>query len=192
MTDANKVMAGGLRVSTIYGLTDPRDGAIRYIGKANNAKKRLAGHLRDSRRRRTPVYAWINKLRALGMAPGLVEMAQCEGDDWKDQERRLIAEHRPSGRLLNVAEGGDEPHCPVEVRRENGRGAAKKRNELVFWLMCRCGQDAVFFEERGDTARATQARESQDILRQLSPEQRERFAERWKAEGNWWPGKARG
>lgn len=107
-------------MTAIYALTDPRDGEVRYIGKANDARKRLRGHLRDARRRRTPVYNWINKLARLGLEPGMTVLVECDPECWKDEERRLIAEHRASGRLLNVAEGGDEPHCPLEVRRRNG------------------------------------------------------------------------
>lgn len=48
----------------IYALRDPRDGNLRYIGKANNAEKRLKSHMKDSRHRKTPVYAWFRKLAA--------------------------------------------------------------------------------------------------------------------------------
>lgn len=98
----------------VYGLYD-KVGNLRYIGKANNAENRLASHMRDSVRRDTPVYRWIRK-------NGKPEMRILELDcaDWKESERRLIAEARASGaRLLNVAEGGDEPHCSIEVRRKN-------------------------------------------------------------------------
>jgi hypothetical protein len=49
----------------IYGLLDPRDGKLRYIGKAVCAAKRLKSHLRDARKRDTPVYRWINELGGL-------------------------------------------------------------------------------------------------------------------------------
>lgn len=104
----------------IYGLYDPRDGALRYIGKANNSAKRLAAHKRDAKRRDTPVYHWFRKLAASDMAPTVAVL--CETDDWKAAERRLIAEHRAAGaRLLNVADGGDEPYCSPVVRSANGR-----------------------------------------------------------------------
>ncbi|CAJ0803088.1 hypothetical protein LMG18090_04388 [Ralstonia mannitolilytica] len=113
-------------MAEIYALRDPRDGAIRYIGKANNAVKRLASHLRDSRRRNTPVYCWIRKLAESGMVPRLEVLEQA--DDWAEAERRLIALSRARGdRLLNVADGGDEPFCPREVRAENGRKVAAMR-----------------------------------------------------------------
>lgn len=104
----------------IYGLYD-REGRLRYIGKANDPDKRLKGHMRDCRRRKTPLYDWLNK-------HGTPEMRVLEVDceDWREAERRLIAEARQRGELLlNLADGGDEPHCPVEVRQRNGRKTAE-------------------------------------------------------------------
>jgi len=101
---------------SIYGLFD-KDGLLRYVGKANNPAQRLKGHIRDSLKKNTPLYAWMRK-------HGVPEMRVLEANcvDWKEAERRLIREARERGdKLLNVADGGDQPFCPVEVRRENGR-----------------------------------------------------------------------
>ncbi len=101
-------------MASIYGLYDS-SGALRYIGKADDSGARLKSHMRDALRRDTPLYRWIRK-------NGLPEMrtlvADCE--DWKVAERKLIREARECGeRLLNVAEGGDEPHCSKAQRRAN-------------------------------------------------------------------------
>jgi hypothetical protein len=111
----------------IYALSDPRSGEIRYIGKANNAQKRLKSHLRDARHRDTPVYRWIRKLAREGFSPSVIVLASVQ-DDWQRVEVGFIAEGRSMGlRLLNVADGGNEPYCPPEVRAENARRAAKSR-----------------------------------------------------------------
>ena len=108
--------------ATIYALVDPRDQSVRYIGKANDPAKRLASHMRDSTRRDTPVYRWIRKLAALGMSPTMEVIVTCSVEDWPAMERRAIATLRAAGaRLLNVAEGGDEPYCSPEVRKQNAR-----------------------------------------------------------------------
>jgi hypothetical protein len=112
-------------MTVIYGLIDPRTDEMRYIGKAVDADKRYKGHMRDSRVRDTPVYRWIRKLFSMGMRPDMLVLSEC--DDWKSEERRLIASARKRGySLLNVADGGDEPYCPPEIRAANG-----KRNAAV-------------------------------------------------------------
>lgn len=105
-------------MTSIYGLYDAA-GNLRYIGKANDPAKRLKAHMREtmSGRRNYPVNNWIRK-------NGQPEMRILSADcgDWKSEERRLIAEARARGdNLLNVAEGGDEPHCSEDVRRANAR-----------------------------------------------------------------------
>lgn len=109
-------------MAEIYALIDPRTEEVRYIGKANSSQKRFAGHLRESRRK-YPVYAWIQSLRAQSLIPRLQVLEVT--DNWIEAEKRWIESHRPSGRLLNVADGGDEPYCSPEVRAENGRRASK-------------------------------------------------------------------
>jgi len=105
----------------IYALRDPRDHAIRYIGKAEDTKKRLASHLRDARRRDTPVYRWIRKLQAAGLTPSIDVLMECRAEEWPACEREFITQAKACGiRLLNVAEGGDAPMCPAHVRSENG------------------------------------------------------------------------
>lgn len=112
----------------IYALCDPGSGEVRYIGKAVDAQKRLASHLRDANRRDTPVYRWIRKLQERGCAPVVKVLEVVDDTEWKARERSHIQAGRESGlRLLNVADGGDEPFCPPEVRAENGRRAARAR-----------------------------------------------------------------
>lgn len=127
-------------MAAIYGLAEP-DGPIRYIGKANDPAARYAAHLRE-RRRRTPVYCWIESLRRRGELPRLVILVQ-ESDDWKRDERGVIAWARAFGwPLLNLADGGDEPLCSPEVRAANGRIAASKRLKGIWRVKQMLGVDA--------------------------------------------------
>ncbi|MGA0595623.1 GIY-YIG nuclease family protein [Enterovirga sp. CN4-39] len=129
------------RSAEIYALTDPTSGAIRYIGKANDAAKRLKSHIRDSRRRNTPVCCWIRSLAERGKIPGLLVLVQCKAEDWPYLERLAIKAARDRGaRLLNLAEGGDEPFCSAEVRAANGRAAAANRNHRLWYNMRYLGE----------------------------------------------------
>lgn len=135
----------------IYGLFD-NEGNLRYIGKANNHHARLKSHMRDARRRNTPLYSWLRKHGA----PEMRVIREC-GDDWRDAEREEIAHARARGeRLLNLADGGDEPFCPPHIRAENGRRVAKSRTSTPkqkrFWEL---KQQLAVLLKRGYVSAAT-------------------------------------
>jgi hypothetical protein len=139
----------------IYALIDPRDGSTRYIGKANDVSKRLSSHLRDSRRRDTPVYRWVRKLARLGLSPHIEVISTCSDQDWPEAEREEIKKARESGaRLLNVAEGGNQPLCTPEIRASNGRRAANSRDKRKWRLMRALGSAL----KQGYVSDATKAR----------------------------------
>jgi len=110
--------------TSIYALLCPDTRAVRYIGKANDPARRLKTHIRDARRRRTPVYLWLRRLHAEGKAPILEIIETCPPADWPARERHWIETYRQreDGLMLNRAEGGDEPYCPPEVRAANAAG----------------------------------------------------------------------
>jgi hypothetical protein len=72
---------------------------------------------------------------------------EANAPDWREAERRLIAEARARGeRLLNVADGGDEPHCPTATRAKNGRAVAAAiqadpTRRMIWDLKRRIGKD---------------------------------------------------
>lgn len=158
----------------IYGLFCPISGELRYIGKANNAAKRLATHIRDSRRRDTPVYRWIRKLAVERLVP--VMRVLDEADDWQGAERRLISVSRAQGdRLLNVAEGGDAPHCTQEARFASACDAAQRRRDCVIEYTCHRFFQVVGYTqknaiERGQHVLGAQLCKAAARLRGLSKE----------------------
>ena len=96
-------------MAKIYALCCPKTHAVRYIGKANDLEKRLKSHIRDMYRRNTPVYAWMRKLASEGLTPRIVLIEYVGDGDWAEAEKRIIAKASKTQRLLNVAEGGDQP-----------------------------------------------------------------------------------
>lgn len=113
-------------MTSIYGLYD-QTGTLRYIGKANDPYKRLSSHLRDSRRRNTPLYSWMRKCLTNGFIPVVGVLETCHADQWQEREREWISRARAIRPLLNLADGGDQPFCSKEVRAANGRKVAKLR-----------------------------------------------------------------
>lgn len=111
-------------MTEIYALSDPRSGAIRYIGKAKDSRKRFAGHMREARLkgRNFPVYSWIASLLNAGVEPELKTLCIIEDSMWQETERKAITVYRAHGhQLKNLASGGDEPYCSPEQRSANAR-----------------------------------------------------------------------
>jgi hypothetical protein len=109
----------------IYGLYCPRTGALRYIGMAASAEKRLRQHLRDCVTRDSPVYVWIRELLTEGLSPRMEVLSRSL--DGPAAERAAIADARAAGHdLLNRTRGGDQPTCPLDVRARNGRATARR------------------------------------------------------------------
>ena len=157
----------------IYALSCPKTGAVRYIGKANDSAKRLKSHIRDSRRRNTPVYAWIRKLQSEGLFPTMAVLEVT--DDWEEAERRLITLHRQEGKLLNVADGGDEPYCSTEVRAGNGRKVAKLIHDdpyrhAVWCLKSRMTGLLRIFIKAGETDAANRQRDRMRMCAEKRPD----------------------
>lgn len=150
----NGIRGEGGQCVEIYGLSDPRDGRVRYIGKARDSRRRLSTHVRDSRRRNTPVYRWIRKLLRQGVRPSLVIIEVVRESEWQNAERRHIAEHRKKSRLLNVANGGDEPHCPQSVLKANAERLKEyyalnpdARHNAVRKIKFKAARDLRYFRE---------------------------------------------
>jgi len=139
----------------IYALLCPNTKEVRYIGKANDSEKRLKSHIRDSRRRNTPVYCWIKKLSLSNQIPIVKVLHICNVEEWKELEINVIKEHKEKGcRLLNVALGGDEPFCSKEQRAENGRSVAKMINsdpqkKRIWQLKKYTSESLIFLKRRG-------------------------------------------
>lgn len=111
----------------LYGLYDPRTGALRYIGKASDPANRLKRHCRPGvAAMHLPVARWSVELTKIGLSPRMEVLTWAH--DWETAERRLIAAHRKAGAdLLNVARGG--VHIPSgKVRGSRGLWSAEWRS----------------------------------------------------------------
>src|SRR5690606_10935634 len=121
-------------MAEIYALIDPVTDEVRYIGKANDSVMRLKSHIRDAKRRDYPVYRWINKLIGNGLMPIVKVLAIT--DNWQEEEKRIIKHHKEIGcKLLNVAEGGDQPYCSIEQRKKNGANIVNNIKNKRLWKL---------------------------------------------------------
>ena len=118
----------------IYGLLDPRDQSLCYIGKTHKRREiRLREHIQAAMDgRKAPVYVWIRELLEANLQPSIFVLEKLPGgSDWREAEQRHIAQwrspenvklpyHHPpqtpkskdvtiaSARLRNVTKGGEQ------------------------------------------------------------------------------------
>ena len=99
------VESRGYGMYYIYGLLDPLEGEIRYVGKCTNPTGRLRAHIKE--RGNTRKCNWIATLCAQGREPVLLILEEGEGA-WQERERRWIAAFRMLGNdLCNHTDGGE-------------------------------------------------------------------------------------
>lgn len=93
----------------IYGLFDPRDCRLRYIGKADNPQKRLSKHITAAKKgQRTHKDDWVRLLLSEGLEPAIEVLEECSAESWQEVERLWIAKCREFELdLTNNTDGGE-------------------------------------------------------------------------------------
>lgn len=114
----------------IYAIVDPLTRSIRYVGKANNVRKRLVNHLKGNKRN-TKKLRWFSSLKDSGYMPEIEIIETCDLSEWEERERFWIAELKKLGfDLLNGNSGGSGATEITEATREAIK-AAMKRPEVL-------------------------------------------------------------
>lgn len=98
------------RFGTVYGLYDPRDEALRYIGQTTlSLARRLCSHItRKELSNRRHVTSWLKQLTGLGLLPRIEELAVAYSRVELDTlEIKFISEaHSRGAKLTNHTRGG--------------------------------------------------------------------------------------
>lgn len=115
----------------IYGLVDPRDESIRYVGKCGDLGRRLGQHLQSrARDAHTAKGAWINELVDAGKQPEITVLEKLAPEaDWEVRERFWIAQLTVLGApLTNATAGGIGGRVPAATSPEaNAKRSASLR-----------------------------------------------------------------
>ena len=115
----------------IYTLSDPRNGIVRYVGKANNPKRRLAMHLRKAVKGNEHNHrvCWLLSLIRAGVQPTLAPIEEGIGPGWQESEKKWIRAFRELGNdLVNATDGGEGTTGYVETAETRAKiSAAIKR-----------------------------------------------------------------
>lgn len=110
----------------IYGLVDPRDKSIRYVGRTVDLEYRLSQHITD--RIITKKTKWISDLKNSGYSPEIVLLATCLPKDAHRLEYSMIKFGKSMGWKLTNTSGmkGRKYNTLASAARE----LFKKRDEI--------------------------------------------------------------
>ncbi len=99
--------SGAERQWWIYILRDPRDNAIRYVGKTHRIKTRLNTHMSMAGKETNYKSKWLLHLKRLGLVPTFEIIETGTGNGWYESEQRWIRHFRAMGcALTNLTDGG--------------------------------------------------------------------------------------
>lgn len=91
----------------IYTIED-ENGVIRYVGKSNDPKNRIYGHLKEAKGAHK--YNWLQSIIKRGYFPVVNIIDEVPFDDWEPYEIYWIAQFRAWGfDLVNKCDGGSGP-----------------------------------------------------------------------------------
>ncbi len=101
----------------IYSLNCPITNNPKYIGKTNNLRKRLRGHLKEHEK--TKKNNWIKSLRSKGLKPIMRIIDKVENSEWIFWEQHYISLYRSWGfDLKNMTDGGEGTKMTDEIRKK--------------------------------------------------------------------------
>lgn len=91
----------------IYGLADPRDHVIKYVGKTSrmDIQTRVFEHIENPSN--VLMATWLYGMAKDGVKPEFVALEICDMRRWEEAERKWIARLRKLGSLLNIENGGE-------------------------------------------------------------------------------------
>jgi predicted GIY-YIG superfamily endonuclease len=101
----------------IYGLSDPREDRIRYIGATTNPQRRLAEHRRGFRQG-SYLKKWVKRIQSEGVEPEMTILEETDWNHWEEREKARISWARQVyGTMLNRQDGGVQPYVRNPKRR---------------------------------------------------------------------------
>ena len=105
-------------IAYIYGLVDPRNSKIRYVGKTINPKNRLKSHISESKKMELVNHRlkWLRKLTSLGMEPSMIVLKSCSIEDYEKYETEYIKIYSE-----NILTNSDE----------TGQGNKKRKRDVL-------------------------------------------------------------
>ena len=159
---------------TIYGLVDPRDGLIHYVGQTNKGARRLIEHRNEHGRVNPQKTQWLQELAGVGGQPIMTVLEQCDDDDADARELYWITHGRDAGwPLVNKAHGYETTERKIDELLERAvklglivyagpesASLAQKKRQMPY-VVQRAEEMMVHAEEAEAAARDLQRRISE-------------------------------
>ena len=105
----------------IYGLCDPRNLKLRYIGRSKDPQQRLKGHLKEARNTRHTSHKinWIRSLLSQRISPDIFVIDKVPDSEWRFWEPWYVSYFKSIGcDLTNMLLGGEEGEMTDEIRKK--------------------------------------------------------------------------
>lgn len=140
------------RPLNIYGLFDPRNKELRYIGATVcSLKKRLKDHRNDSNI--THRTNWIKSLKELGLQPEIEQIDEVNISQWAFWENFYIDYYKSIGcRLTNMATGGPGPMLGKPSPNRGKKMKDLDPNYRNYWTGKKLSKESI---EKGKATRLT-------------------------------------
>lgn len=137
----------------IYGLFDPIDGSLRYIGKSSSGLKRPARHTSPCElKNSTHKNRWIKSLISRQLRPIIRTLYVCiSANELSKKEIEFIAHYRKMGaKLTNLTSGGDG--CPGRVHKQStkdkiSKGVKNSRRDIDTLIRISIGKGCRPFQD---------------------------------------------
>lgn len=124
-----------MMIYSIYGLIDPVDGKIKYVGATTKkVSDRSRQHIHEAvngRKSKNPKNKWIYGLKQKGLEPVPCLLQRCEEGNWKKAERKFIAMFDT---LLNIEKGGSSLYTKTQRSKESIERSAEAHKTPVVQL----------------------------------------------------------
>lgn len=157
-----------MQTTFIYSLTCPISGEVKYIGKADDVKRRLRQHVYQSKKSDGRKNVWIRELLSEGLKPIMGVLDEVSYDDWGYWEDYWINQSKIWGfDLLNKMGGGHGygKHHPETIEKISKSQSGKN--------------NAMYGKKHHDETK------KKFLLRKLTEEQKKKISESKKNNKNW-------
>lgn len=126
-----------MKICYIYGLVDPITNDVKYIGKANNTRKRLHTHLtKNNLVKCTYKNNWINGLLNKKLKPELIIIDEVLQSEWEFWEKYWISQFKTWGfKLTNLTDGGGGVYNNVKLGSENSNYRDDVKDDKILMLI---------------------------------------------------------